>query len=132
MNTYPILKSLHIFLALVSIAGFFIRSAWLARGSALVRHRLTRTVPHVVDTLFLASGIALAWQLHINPLEQTWLAAKLAGLVAYILLAGLAYGRARKDQLQPVFFLAALVVFAWIISVARLKDPLGFLALIGG
>jgi len=127
---YLQLKWLHIGLAALSVAGFTLRWVWMMRGSDRVHHRLTRVLPHVFDTLFLASGIALAVLLRINPLVHHWLAAKLCGLVAYILLASLAYSRVRSRRLRIVLFALALVTYAWILSVARLKTPLGALALI--
>ena len=127
---YLLLKHTHVALAVVSVAGFVLRWAWSMRGNPLAMHRLTRTLPHVVDAAFLATGIALAGMLSANPLEQSWLMAKLIGLVAYIVLASLAYKRVESRRARVALFVAALLVFTWVISVARLKTPLGFLGLI--
>lgn len=91
-------------------------------------HRLTRILPHVVDTAFLASGIALALVSRLDLSASPWLWAKLAGLVAYIVLGSLAIKRAPGLRAKTLCFLSALSVFGWMVSVAVLKSPLGFLA----
>ncbi len=126
---YLALMTVHISLALVSVGGFIFRWMLMMRGSAWVQHRITRTLPHLIDTLFLATGITLAVVLDLNPLAHPWLAAKLAGLVVYIVAASLAFRHARSNSSRSVFLVIALLAFAWIISVAILKTPAGFLSL---
>ena len=58
--------------------------------SPLLAHPLTRTLPHINDTLLLLAAIAMAWIAHLNPLEHNWLMAKLIGLILYILLGSIA------------------------------------------
>ncbi len=122
------LRLIHIGLAALSISGFVLRWAWMHRGSALLHHRITQVLPHVIDTLFLLSGIALAVMIHQAPLADGWLTAKVAGLVAYVVLGSLALKRAPTKRLKTVFFVTALLCFAWIVSVARSKSPWGWLA----
>lgn len=125
---YGILKLLHASLAVISISGFALRWGWMRAGSSLLQHRVTRTLPHVVDTLFLASGLWLAAILHQYPFVHGWLTAKVLGLLAYIILGSLALKRARTPLAQVLAFSAALLVFAWVTSVARSKSAAGFLA----
>jgi uncharacterized membrane protein SirB2 len=54
------LRIVHIALATTSLAGFLLRWTWMINGDRKFEARLTRTLPHVIDTLFLASGIVLA------------------------------------------------------------------------
>lgn len=117
-------------LAGISLAGFILRWSWMMRGSALVQARLTRILPHVIDTFLLLSGITLAVWLRASPMAQPWLGVKLVGLAAYIGLASLAYKKARSRSTRIGLFCVALLVFAWIASIARLKSPLGFLSLL--
>ncbi len=56
---YPELRLIHRGLALVSLTGFVLRWTWMMNQARPFRQRLTRILPHVVDTLFLASGIWL-------------------------------------------------------------------------
>lgn len=126
------LRHLHVALAGLSIAGFALR--WLAlRAGARWPTRLpARTVPHVVDTVFLATGLLLAWRIGQWPFSDAWLTAKVAGLVAYVVLGTLALRRARTPSGRLAAFLAALAVFAWIVGVARLRTPAGWFAEFGG
>ena len=115
-------------LALVSLSGFILRWIWMMNGSPLFGHRLNRLFPHIVDTLFLTSGIWLAFTVHQYPFTDAWLTAKIFGLVVYIILGSLALEKAPTGQLKVVAFMAAIVMFGWIVSVARLKTAWGFLS----
>jgi uncharacterized membrane protein SirB2 len=123
---YFILKLLHVAFALASISGFIIRWIWMKTGSPLYEHKLSRTLPHIIDTLFLAMGIWLAFSIHQYPFTSDWLTAKLFGLLAYIVLGSFALKRARTNMGRNLAFIVALLVFAWIISVARTKSVSGF------
>ena len=89
-----------------------------------MRRRWVRVVPHVVDTVLLASAVALAWMSHQYPLVQPWLTAKVAGLLVYIGLGmvALRFGRSRRVRLGA--WLAAIAVFAYIVAVAVTRHPL--------
>ncbi|MBT4806858.1 MAG: hypothetical protein HON79_05340, partial [Acidiferrobacteraceae bacterium] len=45
MDSYQIIKNIHVSCAGLSIAGFVLRSVWALRGSPSAHHRLTRVVP---------------------------------------------------------------------------------------
>jgi uncharacterized membrane protein SirB2 len=126
---YVLLKQAHISFALISIAGFVLRWAWSMKGSRWACHRLTRTVPHVIDTLFLASGLGLAFTIEQYPFVSGWLTAKVIGLLAYILLGMAAMSTRIPRSVRVAGFLAAVSSFAWIVSVARLKSPWGLLGI---
>ena len=118
----------HQSLALISVAGFVLRWAWRMAHSPLSAHPITRVLPHVVDTVFLLSGIALAWQLSLLSTPPSWLWSKLYGLVLYILLGAVAMRTVRHPSISTVFFASALAVFGWIVSVAIFKSPFGIAA----
>jgi uncharacterized membrane protein SirB2 len=125
--SYVLLKQIHMAFALVSIIGFVLRWGWKMNGSGLSQLRLTKTVPHVVDTLFLASGVALVFTIHQYPLTTAWLTAKIAGLLAYIVLGMFAMSAKAPRTWQITSFIAAISTYAWIYSVARTKSALGFI-----
>jgi uncharacterized membrane protein SirB2 len=81
-----------------------------------------------VDTVLLASAVALAYSLRLSPATAPWLLAKVVGLVAYIGLGTVAlrFGRTRTTRIAA--WAAALLVFGYIVSVAVSKDPRGPLA----
>lgn len=124
---YLLLKQLHASLALVSIAGFNLRWCWRMMRSPLAQSRSVRIVPHVIDTLFLASAITLSIMAEDGSLSPAWYSAKIIGLVLYILLGMAAMRSAPAVRRSLPAFLAAVLVFAWIATVARTKSPLGFL-----
>jgi len=128
---YADLRLLHMGLAIVSLSGFVLRWTWMFNGSRLFKHRLNRTLPHAVDTLFLASAIWLAFTINQYPFTQNWLTAKLFGLFVYIVLGSLALKRAATRAGQIAGFLSAIAVFAWIVSVAWFKSAWGFLGPVG-
>lgn len=129
---YPLIHKLHILLAALSIAGFVLRGAWMLRASPLLQLRLVRTAPHVVDTLFLVSGIALLWLQDLQVLQSAWLLAKFAGLSAYIGLGLVALRFGPTPQLRLLAFAAAIAAFAYIVGVALSKSPLSWMAQFAG
>lgn len=125
--SYLILKHLHVTCVVLSGLGFCLRGWWMLRESPLRQHRLTRILPHIVDTLLLGSALTMAWMSGQYPFVQGWLTAKLCGLLAYILLGMMALKRGRTQAIRARYFGLALVAYAYIVSVALTRSPsLGF------
>lgn len=125
--SYLILKHLHVTCVVLSGLGFCLRGWWMLRESPLRQHRLTRILPHIVDTLLLGSALTMAWMSGQYPFVQGWLTAKLCGLLAYILLGMMALKRGRTQAIQARYFGLALLAYAYIVSVALTRSPsLGF------
>jgi len=124
---YPILKHLHMTMALLTFLSFFVRGIWMWRQSPLLHKRIVKILPHIIDTVLLVSAIALAVVLSFSPMNQPWLMAKIIALVVYIGLGVVAFKHA-KPMVRKTSWIAALVVFLYILSVALSKNPLGFFA----
>jgi uncharacterized membrane protein SirB2 len=124
---YATLKLIHETAVTVSFAGFFARGAGMLCDAGWVRHRLARTLPHLVDTVLIVSAIWLAAILRLTPSTAPWLAAKIAGLFVYIALGMVALRFATTTKIRAAAWIAAMLTFAWIVSVALTKDPRGFL-----
>jgi len=122
---YVLLKQVHVFFALASITGFMLRWNWRMSGSRLSQMKLTKTTPHVIDTLFLATGVALTFTINQYPLSTDWLSAKITGLLVYIVLGMLAMSGKISRPWRVTAFLAAVSTYAWILTVARFKSPWG-------
>lgn len=118
------IKWLHITCALLSGSGFFIRGILMMRGSAWLQARMVKIVPHVVDTVLLVSAIALVFQWDWAALP--WLLAKTVALFVYIGLGMVALRSGRNKRARVLAWLAALLVFAYIMAVAVNKNPLVF------
>jgi uncharacterized membrane protein SirB2 len=128
--SYLILKYVHTFAAVATISGFLLRGWWMLRDSDLLQHRVTKIVPHINDAILLLAGIGMLWVLQLNPLTQTWLLAKFAGLIVYILLGTVALKRGPTKEIRSIALAAAVAVFAWVAGVALAKSPLSWLHLI--
>lgn len=127
---YVYAHHLHVACVALSVSLFVLRGGLMMAGSPLLQTRLLRTVPHVVDTVLLASALWLVSVLHLPVFQTPWLVAKLIGLVAYVVLGSLALRRARSRPVRIAAFVAALATVGWMISVAVRHDPWGFLALL--
>ncbi len=132
MGLFESLKLLHVSCALVSISGFALRGYWRIRLNPLRDHRLTRVLPHVVDTVLLGSavGMLLLWQ--VSPLQLPWVMAKLCALLVYIGLGMVTMRFASTIGGQWLAYVLALLSAAFIVSVAYAKSALGALVLLAG
>jgi len=119
-----ILLPIHISCALISLSLFIWRGIMMWLNRPLKKRLLRRVLPDTVDTLFLASGIIMAFLMGVSPLESTWLAAKIAGLLVYIVLGSVALHYGRSVWIKHVSFVAALCVFAYVVAVAKAMDPM--------
>ncbi len=125
---YLLLKHFHMSCAALSGSFFFIRGQWMLAGSPMLQRRWVKTVPHIVDSLLLASAIGLAVWSRQYPGQMPWLTAKLAALVAYILLGAVALKYGRTKALRGAAYVGALAAFGYIVAVAVTKNPLFFLS----
>lgn len=118
---YLALKLLHVSCAAASATLFLLRGAAMWRG--IPWPRALRAAPHLVDTVLLASALALAVWSGQSPLSQPWLAAKLTALLAYIVLGSVALKRGRTPAVRRAALLAALATLAYIVLAAVTKQP---------
>ncbi len=128
MAYYALIKQLHLATVVVTLTLFLLRGVWMLMDSPRLQARWTRIVPHINDTLLLASGIALAVLMQQYPLVHGWLTAKLFALIAYIVLGTLALKRGKTKAQRVSAWIAALLVFGYMLAVARTHDPLPFLS----
>lgn len=126
--SYLTLKSLHLLMAALSISGFAIRGYWMMTSSEYLSHRVVRIAPHIIDTVFLLTGIWLA--LILNAFAAPWLIAKIIGLVLYIVLGAIALKRGPTMPIRVAAFAAALGMFAYIVGAAITKSPASWLSLL--
>jgi uncharacterized membrane protein SirB2 len=121
---YLQLKHFHMTCAALSGGFFLVRGGWMLSGSTLLQRRWVKTVPHIVDTLLLASAIGLAIWSHQYPIQMPWLSAKLVALIAYIVLGAVALKYGRTKPVRIGAFAGALATFGYIVAVAVTKSPL--------
>lgn len=130
MNTYLILRHLHITCVALSGLGFALRGVLMLRQSPALRHPVARIAPHIIDTVLLASALGMlaltTWQLALTP----WLATKIVLLLVYIVLGTIALKRGRTLRIRAIAFVAALAVFGHMVATALTRNPLGLLSLL--
>lgn len=124
---YIILKHSHLLALTLSFSLFFIRGFLMMRQSSAAGNRFFLIAPHIVNAGLIGTGIALAITLQISPSSQPWLMAKLIALVIYIVLGVMTFKHPNL-KVRKILWLLALVVFAFMVSVARSKSPWGFLS----
>ncbi|HWK50172.1 MAG TPA: SirB2 family protein, partial [Steroidobacter sp.] len=73
----------------------------------------------------LTAALMLATMLHQYPFVHGWLTVKVLLLVVYIVLGTFALKRGSTKTIRVVCWVAALLVYAFIISVARAHNPVG-------
>jgi uncharacterized membrane protein SirB2 len=122
MSGYMILKLVHIVTALISIAAFIIRYIWMIQSSPMLQQRWIKITPHINDTFLLLSAIALVIFTAQYPIPATWLIAKIAALLLYILLGTIALKRGKTKHIRIIAGLLALLTFAYIVMVAFSKN----------
>lgn len=123
---YPAVKAVHVTCVVVSYALFFARGVWMILDSPMLSRAWVRILPHVNDTLLLTAAIALAWMLQQYPFVEAWLTAKVLGLVAYIGLGMIALKAGRSRPLRIAAWIAAQLVFFYIVAVAVTRNPAVF------
>jgi uncharacterized membrane protein SirB2 len=128
VEIYPALKLLHVACVVVTASGFVLRGIWMLGKSPLLRHPLTRVLPHLNDTLLLAAGTAMAMMLHQYPLVDGWLTAKLLALLLYIVLGTIALKRGRTKRIRILAFGGALLTLSYLVAVALTRSAWPMLA----
>jgi uncharacterized membrane protein SirB2 len=125
---YLTLRHIHIACAILTITLFVFRGALMIAGSGLLQARVLQILPHVIDTVLLTSALMLTTVIHQYPFTTDWLTMKVALLVAYVVLGSVAIRRGRTKSVRVAAFAAALLVLAFLVSVALAHNPLGIFA----
>jgi len=125
---YSALKHLHLTTIVLTFCLFMLRGVWMLTDSPRLQQRWVRIAPHLIDTVLLASAIGLTVILSQYPLVNSWLTAKVLGLILYIILGSIALKYGTTKPIRVAAWFAALAVFGYIVSVALTRNPLGFLA----
>ena len=127
LESYVALLGAHMLLAILSPLLFSLRAWRSIRGLQPARGWL-RVTPHVVDSLLLLAGIALALIIRQYPFLDAWLTAKLLALIAYIAAGHVAVRRARSVRGKLTAWLSGLALVLYIFAVAITKSPTAGLA----
>ncbi len=121
-----LIKTIHIACAYATGLGFILRGVLALRQDALLQHRLTKILPHCIDTVLLLSAVAMLVTWSLSPLQSPWLLAKILALLAYI-GCGFAMLRFGSTTLRRWLGLSGgLVCYGYIVAVAHSNNPMPF------
>jgi uncharacterized membrane protein SirB2 len=124
---YPQVKFVHIACVVLSGCLFTLRGVMMLAGSNHVYHPALKYLSYLIDTTLLTAAVLLTLILHQYPFVQSWLTAKVLLLIVYIVLGVFALRRGQTRVSRAGFFIAALAVYLFIVSIAIAHDPRGAL-----
>ena len=125
---YPQIKAVHVAAIMASGLLFLLRGAGVQAGAAWPMAAPLRYLSYSIDTVLLTAALMLVTILHQYPLVDDWLTAKVLLLVVYVVLGTFALKRGRTRATRTACWIAALLVYLFIASIARAHHPLGLLA----
>jgi uncharacterized membrane protein SirB2 len=126
---YAQIKWVHVAAVLTSGSLFLLRGLILHAGrESLAMSAPLRYLSYGVDTVLLTAALMLLTILPHAVFANGWLAVKLVLLPVYVLLGTFALKRGRSAGQRRACFLLALLVFGFMLTVARSHQPLGALA----
>ena len=130
LEFYPQIKAVHIAAVMASGSLFLVRGAAVQLGAAWAMAAPLRYLSYAIDTALLTAALMLATIIHQFPFVQGWLTAKVLLLVVYVVLGSFSLKRGRTRVVRTSCWVAALLVYLFIVSIARAHHPLGIVALL--
>ncbi len=121
--SYAALKIIHVVSAIFSYLLFTLRGVWMMQDSPILQRRWVKILPHVIDTVLLASAIALVTMIQQYSGMNTWLSAKIGGILLYIILGMMALRFGKTRKIKTIAWITAQIVFFYIVLVALTKNP---------
>lgn len=129
---YNQIRTVHIWAVTASGLLFALRGgAFNLLGANWPKTLAVRLLSWTIDTTLLTAALMLMTVVRQYPFVDSWLTVKVVLLVFYIGLGSMVFAAARPRRTRIGFWIAALVVFGFMVSVARAHDPLGVFASLG-
>ena len=121
--SYAALKIIHVISVIFSYLLFMLRGIWMMQNSSILQQRWVKILPHVIDTVLLASAVTLVTMIQQYPGMSTWLSTKIGGLLLYIILGMMALRFGKSRKIKIISWITAQIVFFYIVLVALTKNP---------
>ena len=121
--SYAALKLIHVISVIFSYLLFMLRGIWMMQNSSILQRRWVKILPHVIDTVLLASAVTLVTMIQQYPGMSTWLSTKIGGLLLYIILGMMALRFGKSRKIKIISWITAQIVFFYIVLVALTKNP---------
>lgn len=128
---YLEIRWVHIAAVILSGSLFGIRGLARMAGAGWALSWPIRLLSYTIDTILLTAALMLMSVVQQDPITDGWLTMKMVLLIVYILL-GVQALRHDNSRRRLVFFVAALLVFGFIVTVARANHPLGIFSALAG
>ena len=119
------LKFLHLSLVLIAIFSFVGRVILSETRPELLKQKIFKIAPHIINTLLIISGFVLVFQGDWLASNYGWIIAKLIALIGFVGL-GILTLKSRGSQ-RWMAFTATMCCFVYIGIVAVTKNPFFFL-----
>jgi uncharacterized membrane protein SirB2 len=127
---YPQIRAVHVAAVIASGMLFLLRGFAVQLGAKWAMAAPLRYLSYTIDTVLLTAALMLVTILHQYPFVQGWLTAKVLLLIVYVVLGSFALKRGRTRAVRISCWVAALLVYLFIVSIARAHSPLGIAALL--
>lgn len=121
--SYAALKIIHVISVIFSYLLFMLRGIWMMQNSSILQRRWVKILPHVIDTVLLASAVTLVTMIQQYPGMSSWLSTKIGGLLLYIILGMIALRFGKSRKIKIISWITAQIVFFYIVLVALTKNP---------
>lgn len=121
MSVYLLIRFVHVSSAVISFLGFSLRGYWMLVESPRLQNRISRVLPHIIDTVLLLSAITLVLMSRQYPFVVDWVTVKIGLLVLYIVLGTVALKRGTTRRIRIIALGYALVTILTIFYVAITK-----------
>lgn len=109
---YIALKHSHVLFVAISVLLFLLRFFLVQRQSAVMTKRWVKIVPHINDTLLLATAIAMLIISQRAPISDPWVTEKVIGVIGYI-----AFGfMALKGATSSKRWLGFVIALGWLLA----------------
>ncbi|NMT62148.1 SirB2 family protein [Marinobacter orientalis] len=118
MNSYLVLKSIHMLAAYLTVVLFSLRLLLDAVGKPDWRRTPLRWIPHANDTVLLVAAIGLLFVTPWMPFVHGWLTAKIVLLVGYIVAGVFALKETLGLKVRVIAAVLALVQITAIFHLA--------------
>ena len=123
---YPEIKLVHVIAVLASGLLFLLRGSLVQVGRPdWAFAPLPRYLSYAIDTVLLTAAFALLSVLPPAVFTNGWLTVKLVLLPVYVVCGWMALRRGRGIRAGASWFAVAIAIYAFMLVVARLHDPLG-------
>ena len=96
--------------------------------SALLKRKVVRIFPHIIDTCLFVSGLTMALTYYQAFYTHAWLVAKLIALILYIVMGSIALKYGKTKKIRMCSLIVSWLIFIYIVIVARTQSPIPFIS----